>query len=213
MSGHAGDGRDPQGSVDRALRRGAPGLVVDRARTSPWRRSTPAWSTPAATGRGCSPAPARAGSARRCGAPTTSARPGRRRRTAPSASRRTPTRPSPGSGSSTPGAEDDVVYAGTEPGAIFKSTDRGETFELERGAVGQPAAPGVERRLRRPGVPHDPAAPRGPASRCSPRSPPAASTAPTTAATPGTRRNTGREGGVPARGSAATPSSASACTR
>jgi hypothetical protein len=31
-----------------------------------------------------------------------------------------------------PGAEDGVVYAGTEPGAIFRSTDRGETFELER---------------------------------------------------------------------------------
>ena len=32
----------------------------------------------------------------------------------------------------TPGAGDDVVYAGTEPGAVFKSTDRGETFSLER---------------------------------------------------------------------------------
>ena len=30
------------------------------------------------------------------------------------------------------GPEDGVVYAGTEPGAIFKSTDRGETFEIER---------------------------------------------------------------------------------
>ena len=32
----------------------------------------------------------------------------------------------------TPGAGNDVVYAGTEPGAVFKSTDRGETFSLER---------------------------------------------------------------------------------
>ena len=32
-----------------------------------------------------------------------------------------------------PGPDDDVVYAGTEPGAVWKSTDRGETFELERG--------------------------------------------------------------------------------
>ena len=32
-----------------------------------------------------------------------------------------------------PGPDDNVVYAGTEPGAIWKSTDRGETFELERG--------------------------------------------------------------------------------
>ena len=31
-----------------------------------------------------------------------------------------------------PGVEDAVVWAGTEPGAIFRSTDRGETFQLER---------------------------------------------------------------------------------
>jgi photosystem II stability/assembly factor-like uncharacterized protein len=31
-----------------------------------------------------------------------------------------------------PGIEDGVVWAGTEPGAVFRSTDRGETFELER---------------------------------------------------------------------------------
>jgi len=31
-----------------------------------------------------------------------------------------------------PGAEPDVVWAGTEPGAVFRSTDRGHTFELER---------------------------------------------------------------------------------
>jgi photosystem II stability/assembly factor-like uncharacterized protein len=31
-----------------------------------------------------------------------------------------------------PGAEESVVYAGTEPGAIFRSEDRGETFTLER---------------------------------------------------------------------------------
>ena len=55
MSRHPGDGRDPQGAVDRALRRGPPRLVAGPARTSRWRRSTPAWSTPAATGRGCSP--------------------------------------------------------------------------------------------------------------------------------------------------------------
>ena len=32
----------------------------------------------------------------------------------------------------TPGPEDGVVYAGTEPGAIFRSTDNGETFSLEQ---------------------------------------------------------------------------------
>ena len=31
-----------------------------------------------------------------------------------------------------PGVEPEVVYAGTEPGAIFRSEDRGETFALER---------------------------------------------------------------------------------
>ena len=49
--------------------------------------------------RGCSPAHRRAGSARRCGAPTTWARPGRRRPTARSASPRTPASRWPGSGS------------------------------------------------------------------------------------------------------------------
>ncbi len=31
-----------------------------------------------------------------------------------------------------PGHEPDVVYAGTEPSALFRSTDRGETFEMVR---------------------------------------------------------------------------------
>jgi hypothetical protein len=31
-----------------------------------------------------------------------------------------------------PGAEEDVVWAGTEPGAVFRSEDRGHTFRLER---------------------------------------------------------------------------------
>jgi photosystem II stability/assembly factor-like uncharacterized protein len=38
----------------------------------------------------------------------------------------------------TPGVEDGVVWAGTEPGAIFRSTDRGETFELVRGLWDHP---------------------------------------------------------------------------
>ncbi len=37
-----------------------------------------------------------------------------------------------------PGAEEGVVWAGTEPGAIFKSTDRGETFSLVRGLWDHP---------------------------------------------------------------------------
>ena len=31
-----------------------------------------------------------------------------------------------------PGAEDGVAYAGTEPAAVLRSSDRGETFSLER---------------------------------------------------------------------------------
>jgi photosystem II stability/assembly factor-like uncharacterized protein len=37
-----------------------------------------------------------------------------------------------------PGVEDGVVWAGTEPGAIFRSTDRGETFDLVRGLWDHP---------------------------------------------------------------------------
>jgi photosystem II stability/assembly factor-like uncharacterized protein len=37
-----------------------------------------------------------------------------------------------------PGVEEDVVWAGTEPGAIFRSEDRGETFELVRGLWDHP---------------------------------------------------------------------------
>lgn len=41
----------------------------------------------------------------------------------------------------TPGAPDDVVYAGSEPGAVWKSTDRGETFTLEEGLWDHPHRP------------------------------------------------------------------------
>ncbi|MEZ5194528.1 MAG: exo-alpha-sialidase [Nocardioides sp.] len=40
-----------------------------------------------------------------------------------------------------PGAEDGVIWAGTEPGAIFRSLDRGETFELMRGLWDHPHRP------------------------------------------------------------------------
>lgn len=40
-----------------------------------------------------------------------------------------------------PGAEDGVVWAGTEPGAIFRSVDRGETFSLERALWDHPHRP------------------------------------------------------------------------
>ena len=38
-------------------------------------------------------------------------------------------------------AEPDVVYAGTEPSALFRSTDRGATFELVRGLWDHPHRP------------------------------------------------------------------------
>jgi hypothetical protein len=38
----------------------------------------------------------------------------------------------------TPGLEEGVVWAGTEPGAIFRSTDHGRTFALERGLWDHP---------------------------------------------------------------------------
>jgi photosystem II stability/assembly factor-like uncharacterized protein len=40
-----------------------------------------------------------------------------------------------------PGPEDGVVYAGTEPGAVWKSTDRGETFALEQALWDHPERP------------------------------------------------------------------------
>lgn len=40
-----------------------------------------------------------------------------------------------------PGARDGVVYAGTEPGAVFRSEDGGETFELERALWDHPHRP------------------------------------------------------------------------
>jgi len=40
-----------------------------------------------------------------------------------------------------PDDQPDVVYAGTEPSALFKSTDRGESFELVRGLWDHPHRP------------------------------------------------------------------------
>jgi photosystem II stability/assembly factor-like uncharacterized protein len=38
----------------------------------------------------------------------------------------------------TPGLEESTVFAGTEPGAVFRSDDRGDTFELVRGLWDHP---------------------------------------------------------------------------
>lgn len=40
-----------------------------------------------------------------------------------------------------PGVEDGLVWAGSEPGAVFRSTDRGEHFELVRGLWDHPHRP------------------------------------------------------------------------
>ncbi|HEY6934538.1 MAG TPA: exo-alpha-sialidase [Marmoricola sp.] len=40
-----------------------------------------------------------------------------------------------------PGVDADVVYAGTEPGAVFRSDDRGETFRLEQALWDHPHRP------------------------------------------------------------------------
>ena len=161
--GHGAHGGHPQGTVDRSIRRPPGRLVVDRPALRhggglllhdrhPRRPA-------AAAGRRLVELARPAGLALR--------RPRRElagdARTAPYGSRRAPTPPWRGSGSWCPGAEDGVVFAGTEPGAVFRSTDGGETFALERGAVGPPAPPAVERRVRRPGLPHRAAAPHRPA--------------------------------------------------
>ena len=101
---------------------------------------------------------------------------------------------------------------GTEPGAIFRS-DRPRRDVLARARpVGPPAPRGVERGLRRPGLPHDPAPPARRRRASSPPSRPAGCTPPPTAASPGRPPTpASRPSSSPA--SATTPSSASACTR
>ena len=56
--------------------------------------------------------------------------------------------------------EPDVVWAGTEPSALFRSADGGHTFELVRALWDHPHRPQWERRLRRAGGAQRPAATR-----------------------------------------------------
>ena len=69
------------------------------------------------------------------------------------------------SGSWCPGPSAEVVYAGTEPAAVFKSTDQRRDLRPRAGAVGPPAPHRVGRRLRRAGLPHPAPAPRRTATR------------------------------------------------
>ena len=126
------DGRDPQGSLDRYVGRGARGLGVHRPALRHGGGLLLPGRHPRRRRRGCWPGPRRAGSARRSGAPTTSARPGRRRPTARSASPRAPTPPSSGSGSWCPAPRTASCTPAPSPAAVWRSTDRGETFALEQ---------------------------------------------------------------------------------
>ena len=110
-------------------------------RTSRWRRSTPAWWTRAATARACSSA-----------ASSTWLGPqvwrsddlGATWQETPNGAIRFPEDTDAKLErvwQLAPGRRAGVVYAGTEPGAIFRSTDRGETFELVRGLWDHPHRP------------------------------------------------------------------------
>ena len=68
---------------------------------------------------------------------------GRTRGAADRLSRRAPTRQSPASGRSSPrpASQPDVVYAGVEPHALFRSDDRGESFALVEGLWNHPDRP------------------------------------------------------------------------
>ena len=141
MSANGADGRDPQGPVDRDAPTRPARTGRGPGRTSTWRRSTPAWSTPAATSRGCSPARASSWLGPQV---WRSDDLGETWQETPNGAVRFPEDTDATVArvwQLTPGAEDDVVYAGTEPGAVCRSTDRGETFTLERALWDHPHRP------------------------------------------------------------------------
>ena len=111
-----------------------------------------------------------------------------------------------------PGPDDGVVYAGTEPGAVWKSTDRGETFTLEQALWDHPERPewgaGFGGQAFHTILPH-PTDPRlGDGGHLHRRRLPDHRRRPVVA-----RAQPGHQGGVPARRASSTPPSASACTR
>ena len=119
------------------------------ARSTPWRTSTPSSATPAVTGRACSrmreqlvgPQVRRSDDLGQTWQETPNGAVRFPEDTGANLERiwqLAPARPS----------DDGVVWAGTEPGAVFRSTDRGETFELVRGLWDHPTAPSG-RRVRR----------------------------------------------------------------
>ena len=137
---------------------------------------------------------------------------GRARRARRSPSRTTPRRRSSGSGRSRRArpTQPDVVYAGTEPQGLFRSTDGGRTYEFVRGAMGPPAPARVGRRLRRAGGAHGRPARRAIRTACWSPCRPAACTAPRMAGGAGRRATrASRRTSCPTRGL----SSASASTR
>ena len=217
MATHAGDGRDPQGPVDRHLRRGPDGLGLVGAALRDGGGLLRADRRPrrhAAVVRGRLVELARpAGLALR--------RP--RRLVAGDAQRRHPlprgrdaARRQPGHAgprvAAAPGSRGRRRVGGHRAGRDLPLHRPRRDLRARARAVGPPAPPGVERGLRRAGVPHDPAAPHrrrlGPRRHLHRRRLPHlrrgshAGRRPT----PGSRRSSS-----PA--SATSPSSASACTR
>ena len=112
--------------------------------------------------RGCSPVPPRAGSAHRCAGPTTSARPGRRRPTARSRSPRAAARRSSGSGSSRRAPSRRRRLGRHRAGRGVAVRRRRRDLRARARRCGTTRTGRVGRRLRRPGVPHDPPAPDRP---------------------------------------------------
>ena len=161
--GHSAAGRDPQGPVDRDVGRGRARTGSSPARTSTWRRSTPAWSTRAAT----RPRLLAGASSSWLGPQVRGSddlgETWQETPTAPSGSPRTPT----------PRVERVWQLAARRRGRRGVRRHRaGRGLALDRPgrdvrararALGPPAPDGVGRRLRRPGLPHDPAAPDRPA--------------------------------------------------
>ena len=119
---------------------------------------------------------------------------------------------SSGSGSSRPGVERRRGVRRHRAGRGVPLRRRRRDVRARAGAVGPPAPAGVGRRLRRPGLPHDPAAPDRRRVGDRARSRPAGSTRPSTAAPRG-RRATRASGRSSCPRASSTPSSGSACTR
>ena len=157
MNRHRAAGRDPQGPLGRDVRPGPGGLARSPDRTSTWRRSTPAWSTPAFDPPRLTPAPRPAGSGprvRRSDDLGETWAGGRGRRHPVPGGQRRERRADLAAGGR-PRAGDRVGRHRARCGVAL--VRRRAHLRAGAEAVGPPAPAGVGRRVRRPGVPHDPA--------------------------------------------------------